>query len=283
LWQAGIIFAEQLSKRKRKKGGDVRMIVFLKTMLDDIIEERKQLCSRKECHPPEKGMERHSGENRTTTFMLIDEHSVTRIGLSYILEKNESFSVVSGETDPMKAIGKINRIEPDFIITELAFRQMDGLSFVKVIRKAFPFLPVLVLTVYDELFFAGRALRAGANGYVMKHESTEKIEEAITAILKGNIYFSDKVKNVVIEDMSGAEEYSKRQTVNHLNDLELATFMLIGKGYRPQQIAKKLRLTINTIEGFRASIKNKLMFHSSSELRQYAVEWIRQNRDSLIC
>jgi PleD family two-component response regulator len=169
---------------EKKKGGDVRMIVFLKTMLDDIIEEQKHLSHRKEYHSPEKGIEMHPGENRTTAFMLIDEHPVTRIGLSEILEKHRSFSIVSEETDPIKAIVNINKLEPDFIITELAFRQMDGLSLVKVVRKAFPFLPVLVLTVYDELLFADRALKAGANGYVMKHESTEKIEEAFISVIR---------------------------------------------------------------------------------------------------
>jgi DNA-binding NarL/FixJ family response regulator len=259
------------------------MIVFLKTMLDDIIEEQKHLSSRKQYHPPEKGIERRPGENKTTAFMLIDEHPVTRIGLSEILGKHMDFSITSEETDPIKAIVNINRLDPDFIITELAFRQMDGLSLVKVIRKAFPFLPVLVLTVYDELLFADRALKAGANGYVMKHESIETIEEAIVTILKGSLYFSDTVKNVVIEGMSCAEDRSGRQTVNHLNDLEFATFILIGKGFRPKQIAIRLHLEINTIEGFRASIKNKLMFNSSSDLRKYAVEWIKQNRDSLTC
>jgi FixJ family two-component response regulator len=83
--------------------------------------------------------------------------------------------------------------------------------------------------------------------------------------------------------MSCAGDRSVRQTVNHLNDLEFATFILIGKGFRPKQIAKKLHLEINTIEGFRASIKNKLMFNSSSDLRKYAVEWLKQNRDSLTC
>ncbi|MBN1696771.1 MAG: response regulator transcription factor [Spirochaetales bacterium] len=248
------------------------MIVFLKSILADIIEEKEQ---------GEKGETSETGKQKTTSFMIIDEHPMTRLGLSAILENEPGFFVETQESDPMNALGRINDVKPEFLVTELAFLHMDGLSFVKVVRKAFPLLPVLVFTVYDECLFAHRALKAGANGYVMKNAPAGTIKAAVKSILNGNIYFSDRIKCRVIEAMSGVEKYPGQHAVDQLNDLEFTAFMLLGKGYRPRQIARKLRLSVNTVEGFRAGIKNKLMFQSSSDLRRYAVEWIHCHRDNL--
>ena len=130
-------------------------------------------------------------------------------------------------------------------------------------------LPVLVLSMLDELLYAERALRAGANGYIMKQEATEKVLVAIRRILGGEIYLSDRMANKLLHVfVRGSAEVSP---LAGLTDREMQVFRLIGKGRGTRQIAEELHISIKTVESYQAHIKEKLSLKNSRELMQRAI------------
>jgi len=132
---------------------------------------------------------------------------------------------------------------------------------------------VLILSMHDEAIYAERALRAGANGYIMKHEAAEKVLVAIRRILHGEVYLSDRLTNSMLQQYVGGAVPGKSSPLVNLTDRELEVFRLIGEGHGTRQIADELHLSVKTIETYQARIKEKLALRNSRELVQHAIEW----------
>jgi len=151
----------------------------------------------------------------------------------------------------------------------------------KNVRISSPRLPVLILSMHDESIYAERALRAGANGYIMKQEATEKVLVALRRILSGEIYVSEKIANSMLQHYVRGANPSEASSVSELTDRELEVFRLIGEGHGTRQIAEALHLSIKTVESYQAHIKEKLSLRSARELVQHAVEWNVREKTSL--
>ena len=124
-------------------------------------------------------------------------------------------------------------------------------------------LPVLILSMLDESLYAERALRAGANGYIMKQEATERVLVAIRRILGGEIYVSDRMANRMLHRFVGGNAVG-RSPVADLTDRELEVFRLIGEGHGTRQIAEELHISVKTVESYQAHIKEKLSLKNAS-------------------
>jgi DNA-binding NarL/FixJ family response regulator len=132
---------------------------------------------------------------------------------------------------------------------------------------------VLVLSMHDEATYAERALRAGANGYIMKQEAAEKVLIAIRRILSGEVYLSERLTNKMLQQMVRGSDPSKSSPISKLSDRELEIYRLIGSGHATRQIADELHISIKTVESYQAHIKVKLSLRSARELVQHAIEW----------
>ena len=132
---------------------------------------------------------------------------------------------------------------------------------------------LLVLSMHDELTYAERALRAGANGYIMKQEATEKVLIAIRRILHGEIYLSDRLTNRMLRQLVHGSPSPKSDPLAKLSDRELEVFRLIGAGHGTRQIADELHVSVKTVESYQAHIKEKLSLRNSRELVQHAFAW----------
>ena len=126
--------------------------------------------------------------------------------------------------------------------------------------------------MHDESIYAERALRAGANGYIMKQEATEKVLIAVRRILNREIYVSDRVANKMLQQYIGGAE-KVHSPIADLTDRELEVFRLIGDGHSTRQIAEDLHLSVKTVETYQAHIKEKLSLKSARELVQHAIQW----------
>jgi DNA-binding NarL/FixJ family response regulator len=125
--------------------------------------------------------------------------------------------------------------------------------------------------MHDESIYAERALRARANGYIMKQEATERVLVAVRRILAGDIYLSDRMAHKLLHQyISGSADINSR--LSTLSDRELEVFRLIGEGRSTRQIAEKLHLSIKTVETYQAHIKEKLSLRSGRELVQHAIQ-----------
>ena len=162
--------------------------------------------------------------------------------------------------------------KPDILIADISLNGPDGLDLLKNLRTLYPNLPVLILSMHDESIYAERALRARANGYIMKQEATEKVLVAVRRILGGDIYLSDRMANKLLHQYISGASPDMNSRLSALSDRELEVFRLIGEGRSTRQIAEKLHLSIKTVETYQAHIKDKLSLHSGRELVQHAIQ-----------
>ncbi len=205
---------------------------------------------------------------------IIDDHPIVREGLAQMINREPDLEVCGDAADTQGALQKIAALGPDILIVDISLNGPDGLDLLKSIRSTDPALPVLILSMHDESIYAERALRAGANGYIMKQEATEKVLVALRRILNREIYVSPRIANKMLHYfVNGGPNRLKRSSVDDLSDRELEVLRMIGSGDSTRQIAERLHLSVKTVESYQAHLKEKLSLRNSRELVQYAVEW----------
>jgi DNA-binding NarL/FixJ family response regulator len=203
---------------------------------------------------------------------LVDDHPIVRQGLALFIEREPDLMVCGEAEDATSALQAIRDAAPDFVILDISLNGPDGLELLKTLRVRYPNLPALVLSMHDESVYAERALRAGANGYIMKQEAADKVITAIRHILGGDVYLSDRLTKQMLQQFVHGS-ISPRDPLAKLSDRELEVFRLIGAGHGTRQIADELHVSTKTVESYQAHIKEKLALRNARELVQYAVEW----------
>jgi DNA-binding NarL/FixJ family response regulator len=178
----------------------------------------------------------------------------------------------------MKAIKDLN---PDLVVVDIALKKTSGMELIKDIKVQYPGLPVLTLSMHDEAVYGERALRAGAKGYIMKQEATDKVVTAIRRVLAGEVYISDGMAAKMVGRLVGSASDRGVSPIERLSDRELEVFRLIGEGYGTREMAEKLHLSVKTIETYRAHIKDKLGFQDANELLRSAIQWVNSEPGGL--
>src|SRR5438552_15692469 len=164
-------------------------------------------------------------------------------------------------------------LKPDLVVVDISLRGSNGIELLKNIKVRYPRMLVLMLSMHDESLYAIRALRAGAAGYIVKHEATEKVLTAIRQVINGEIYLSERMEKKMMQQLVGGRAARTGSPLEDLSDRELEVFNLIGQGHGTRQIAEELHLSIKTIESHRAHIKEKLNLKNATELVQQAIQW----------
>src|SRR5580658_9092225 len=217
---------------------------------------------------------RHMTVAGKTRVFVVDDHPIVRQGLSQLINREPDMMVCGEAEDARTAIDAIAPSKPDILIVDVSLEGPDGIDLLKTIRSRDPKLPVLMLSMHDESLYAERALRAGANGYIMKQEATERVLIAIRQILAGEVYVSDRMSQKMVHQFIGRSGAAKRSSIEDLTDRELEVFRLIGQGHGTRQIAEELHLSVKTVESYYAHIKEKLSLKNSREMVQHAVQWV---------
>ena len=205
--------------------------------------------------------------------LLVDDHPIVRQGLARLIEREADLSVCGEAEGAHTAFHAIETLRPDIVLLDISLNGPDGLEVLKEIRVKTGSLPVLILSMHDESIYAERAMRAGANGYIMKQEATEKVLIAIRRILQGDVYLSDRLTTTMLQQYVRGGAHTKSSPLLNLTDRELEVFRLIGEGHGTRQIADELHLSVKTIESYQAHIKEKLALRNARELVQHAIEW----------
>ena len=205
--------------------------------------------------------------------LIVDDHPLLRQGLALLINQQQDMQVCGEAEEAQAAMQAIALRRPDIMILDISLNGPDGLELLKSIRASDPELPVLVLSMHDEAIYAERALRARANGYIMKQEATEKVLVAVRRILNGEIYLSDRMSNKMLQQYIGGGPSRLQSRISALSDRELEVFRLIGEGRATREIAEELHLSIKTVETYQAHIKEKLALRSGRELIQHAIQW----------
>ena len=214
----------------------------------------------------------------TTRIVIVDDHPLVREGLIGLLAAQSDFVVCGEAAGATEARQVVTETKPDVAIIDLTLSDGSGIELIKEFRTSFPDIKLLVLSMHDESLFAERALRAGALGYVSKHEASRTIVQAVRTILSGKLYLSPKLTELVVQRAFVAGADLSRPAVDRLTEREREVFELIGQGLSSRQIAVKLEVSPKTIETHREHIKEKLELTTSTELTRYAVQWVLENQ-----
>ena len=206
--------------------------------------------------------------------MLVDDHPVVRKGLKSILEEDAGFTVCGEAEDANTAIKVISETEPELVIVDIELKgNIDGIELVSAIKVRFPHIKMLVMSMDDGTVYAEKSIKAGAKGYIAKAEAAENIMFAIEAVMDNKIYLSNSISNKIATKHIYGSQDNKKISIQMLSGRELEVFQLIGKGYKRNEIAKRLNININTMESHRRKIREKLSIENSSELTKIAVQY----------
>ena len=213
---------------------------------------------------------------------VLDDHPIVRQGLAELISQEPDLAISGDSDDPRAALEAFGREVPDIVVVDLSLDDSDGLDFIRTVRKDYPGVAVLVLTMHDESFFAERALRAGASGYLTKQEASEKVLIAIRSLLGGDIFVSDRISPKLVERLLNGGALNDDPLMGRLSNREQEVFRRIGRGQSIQEISRDLDLSAKTVETYRGHIKEKLFLKDSRELTQYATRWVlsREEGDS---
>lgn len=193
--------------------------------------------------------------------------------MSRLIDSEPGLMCCGGAPSAEEAISEIPRCHPDLVITDITLPQRSGLDLIKDLAAMLPDLPVFVYSMHDENFYAERALRAGARGYLMKEEGSEKMLAAIRRVLSGEISVSPKIAAKILNLFSAPKSRHSQSPVEQLTDREFDVFQLIGQGKSTKEIARQLHLSHKTVAVHRGHIKEKLGLTSAGELVHQAIRW----------
>jgi DNA-binding NarL/FixJ family response regulator len=218
-----------------------------------------------------------AGRDRKISVLIVDELPLIRHGLSRIIEIQTDMMLCGAETSLSEALKASKKLRPDLIITDFLLGDFSGFDQIRKFKSRRPQTSILILSVQDEYFYAERALRAGASGYIMKEAPLEDLVDAIRRVTNGGIYLSSRMASRIMHRLVGNRKPDEATPIDLLSDREMRVFELIGKGLGPAEIADMLRLSVKTIETYRTHIKRKLRLDNASALRQYAIQWFQNS------
>jgi DNA-binding NarL/FixJ family response regulator len=213
-------------------------------------------------------------KNSARRVLIVDDHPMMRTGLAQLIGNEDDLKVCGEADNAAQALDAVAKQKFDLALVDISLPDKNGLELIKDIRTLKPELPILVVSMHDEMIYAERVLRAGARGYIMKQEGGQKFLAAIRQVLAGKVYVSEKMSARILENFSGNQAENSGSPVQRLSDREFEVFQLIGQGVGTRDIAGRLHLSVKTVEVHRANIKEKLSLTTATELVRYAVRWL---------
>ncbi len=209
-------------------------------------------------------------------IVIVDDHPVVRRGLADTIDAEPDLSVCAQAWDRESALEAIARERPALVLLDIGLPGETGLTLLKELREQYGDTApkVLVVSMYDENMFAERAVKAGAAGYISKHEGIGNLLTAIRSVLSGQIYLSPELTERVLRRAAGKASRERLSDVATLSDRELEVFRLLGSGVPTRQIAEMLKVSRKTIEAHREHIKKKLDLKNANELVVRATAWV---------
>jgi DNA-binding NarL/FixJ family response regulator len=218
-------------------------------------------------------VERPAGSARRR-ILLVDDHPFMRAGLAQLIERQPDMTVCGEAGDPAAALAALAKTPADLVITDITMPGRGGLELIKDLQALHPGLPILVVSMHDEVIYAERVLRAGARGYVMKEAGGEALLAALRHVLAGQVYVSPNMSARILETMSGRKPRGSSSPIEKLTDREFEVFQLIGQGKSTRDIAAQLNLSTKTVDVHRSHIKEKLELTDVTALVRHAVRWL---------
>jgi DNA-binding NarL/FixJ family response regulator len=207
-----------------------------------------------------------------TKILLVDDHPLVREWLANLINEEPDFEVCGSAGNAREALGLIGTLLPRIVVVDISLDGGSGLELIKDVKAVHPKVDMIVLSMHDEMLYAERAMRAGAAGYIMKRDATEKVLAAIRAVIQGGLYFSNTVNAMLAQKLvQGAGD--QPASIGSLSDRELEVFQLLGRGYSTRQISEQMNVGFKTVHVYCARIREKLNLANINELVFHAIRW----------
>lgn len=210
--------------------------------------------------------------------LVVDDHPIVREGITVLLAGQGDLEVCGSAVDIPTARKAVRECMPDVVLVDLSLGPASGIDLIAVLLDDVPQLPILALSMHDETLYARRVLQAGGRGYIMKHEGTDQLLQAIRTVLAGEIYVSASVNATLLRSITAGGRTSTPAPstsgpLGELSNRELQIYRLVGHGMSTRDIARQLFLSAKTVESHRARIKQKLGVETTAALVAHAAEW----------
>jgi len=204
--------------------------------------------------------------------LLVDDHEIVRDGLKTLMDSQHGLDIVAEAEDGSEAVEACQKYEIDLIIMDINMPGMDGIEATKKIKETCPDVKVLALTMSDSDVHIRKMIEAGASGYILKNAGREELKKAIQAIMNDQHYFSDKATQSVMMELVRSKGKQKGVGPSEMTDRELEVLGLIVKEYTNQEIAKKLFISVRTVDAHRRNLLQKSGARNTAGLVRYALE-----------
>ena len=205
------------------------------------------------------------------SILMVDDHPIVREGMALFLNMQPDLDLRYQAGTADEALALLAEHCPALAIVDISLTKDSGLDLIKVMRRRDSSLPILAMSLHDESIFAERALRAGANGYLMKHEATANILRAVRQVMAGDIYLSIAMHNRLARRVGSQTGAAPGASVS---EREFEVLHLLALGFGSRQVSEKLNRSIKTIESHRASLKRKFGLQTSADLVRFAARWL---------
>ena len=203
--------------------------------------------------------------------ILADDHDIVRAGTRNIIEKDPAFTVAAEARDGQDLLEKLRSTKCDLIILDLSMPGMDGLAALTVIRKKYPRVRVLIMSMIKDHEHFKRAMAQGAAGYLLKEEACHHLITAVKSALKGKKFVSPNVSALLTDRYLRSSDDIEEPCEGILTKRERQILSLIAKGLANKNIASKLRISIRTVENHRFNLTEKLGIKSTAGLVKYTI------------
>jgi two-component system response regulator NreC len=209
-------------------------------------------------------------------ILVVDDHAILRAGLRMLINAQPDMEVLGEATDGHDALQKAREMNPDVALMDITMPKIGGLQALEQLRQVCPHTRVLVLTMHDDPAYARSALAAGGSGYVVKRAADSDLLAAIRAVHRGRVFVDPTLAGSLVQDLLGrkasAGPADRGAPKSLLSQREHEVLLLLAQGYTNQQAAKRMLVSVKTVETHRAHITQKLGLHSRAELTRYALE-----------
>lgn len=207
-------------------------------------------------------------------ILIVEDHTLLRAGLKALLSQDTDIEIVGEAENGRDAVRLVGTLDPDLVLTDLSMAGMNGIESIVDIKRRYPDVRVLVLTIHktDEYIFA--SLRAGANGYILKDASHDELRIAIRSVLNGKTYLSPDISAKVINGYLDTDNKTSGpiSTWDTLTHREREVLKLVAEGNTNKFIAGYFCLSVKTVEKHRSNLMKKLDLHNASMMTAYAIE-----------